>query len=196
MTGRIVHLLRHGPPVTAGLLLGHRDDPPLRADCPQMARRIAGLRLSGIVSSDLRRSAQQAASFASRHELPLSLDPRWRELDFGVWDGQPPEIVDKAAMARFWADPDAEPPPQGERWSALCGRVRAALEDAADRSLVVTHAGAMRAALSVLTGLDHRGVWAIDLPYRALLTMRVWPGEAIAGQVVGLDTGLGTGAGS
>ena len=43
-------------------------------------------------------------------------------------------------------------------------------------------------AVAVLTGLDHRGVWAIDLPYGALMNLRIWPGEAPTGQIVGLQT--------
>lgn len=189
MTGRIVHLLRHGPPERAGLLLGHADVPALAPECPVMSGRVAHLPIARIITSDLRRASVQAAHFARRLGVPLTRDLRWRELDFGAWDGLAPHAADQAALARFWADPDACPPPGGERWSGLCGRVAMALEDIGADTLVVTHAGAMRAALSVLTGLDHRGAWALDLPYRALLTLRVWPGESLAGQVIGLETG-------
>ena len=67
--------------------------------------------------------------------------------------------------------------------------VREGLAGLENKSLVVTHAGAMRAAVSVLTGQDHRAVWALDLPYRALLSLRIWPGKPLAGQIIGLETG-------
>lgn len=184
MTGRIIHLLRHGPPVREGLLLGHADEPVLDPNCPVMLARIRELPLTAIVSSDLSRAALQAATLSKHLGLPLTLASDWRELDFGLWNGADPCAVDRKALARFWDDPQAFPPPQGELWSSLRSRVRRALTVLETQTLVLTHAGTMRAAVSVLTGLDHRGVWALELPYRALLTLRTWPD--LTGQVIGL----------
>jgi alpha-ribazole phosphatase len=116
----------------------------------------------------------------------LTIDPRWRELDFGAWDGQHPRDLDPEALARFWADPDAAPPPGGERWSALVARVGAAIPVLADGTLVVTHAGAIRAALAMLCGFDARQVWAVALPYAAVVTLHIWPGEPPTAQIVRL----------
>jgi len=72
---------------------------------------------------------------------------------------------------------------------SLCYQIPALLRPGT--AIVVSHAGAMRAAVSVLTGLDHRGVWAFNLPYGALLSIRVWRGEGsepASGQIVGLRT--------
>jgi alpha-ribazole phosphatase len=193
MTARTVHLLRHGPPIRPGLLLGHTDDPAATSDCPEIAARTAGLPIAAVVSSDLVRAAAQARHLAARRGVPLALDPRWRELCFGLWDGHAAEAVDRRALARFWDEPDVSPPPQGERWSDLKARVGAAVAELGPDTLVVTHAGAMRAAVSVLTGLDHRTTWAFDLPYRARLSLRIWAGDPArcagsGGQVVALDT--------
>lgn len=189
MSDRTVHLLRHGPPVRTGLLLGHTDEPALDPDCTRVRDRVQHLPLREIVASNLVRAAVQARNLSRHLGLPLTLDPRWRELAFGAWDGSPPDAVDQQALARFWDDPEGHPPPGGERWSCLRARVAAALGALSDGALVVTHAGAMRAALSVLTGLDHRGVWAVDLPYRALLSVRIWPGDPASGQVIALCPG-------
>jgi alpha-ribazole phosphatase len=188
MSGRRIHLLRHGPPARPGLLLGHTDTPALQSDCPQIAARVAALDFARIVASDLSRASVQAQALARRHHVPLARDPAWRELNFGTWDGLAPERVDQTQLNAFWTDPDAAPPPGGERWSDMRARVALALDRLESETLVVTHAGAMRAALSVLTGLDHRGVWALDLPYRALLTLQVWPGTPPSGHVTGLVT--------
>ncbi|MCP1469515.1 alpha-ribazole phosphatase [Sphingobium sp. OAS761] len=188
MTPRVIHMLRHGPPLRTGLLLGHLDEPPRVADCPVMLRRVRTVPIGRIVSSDLLRTSAQAASLARRLSVPLHHDPRWRELDFGDWEGLSPDDIDNGALSRFWDDPDASPPPRGERWFDLCRRVRSALAEVADGTLLITHAGTVRAALSVLTGIDHRGVWALDLPYRALVSVRIWPGEALSGQIIRLET--------
>lgn len=190
----ILHLLRHGPPIRPGLLLGHTDDPACDADGIALLPALDTLTIERIVTSDLQRACRAAEALAASRAVPLAVDPRWRELHFGAWDGLAPEAVPAADLARFWDDPDACPPPGGESWSALKDRVRKAMAELAggklaDGTLVVTHAGAMRAAVSCLTGLDHRAVWALDLPYGALLSLRIWPGETLAGQIVGLRSG-------
>lgn len=92
--------------------------------------------------------------------------------------GRPcPQQLDPAVQARFWDDPEAHAPPGGERWSQLCARVGEALTGIDGASLILTHGGAMRAALSVLFGFDHRQVWAFELPYGALVSLRIWPGR-------------------
>lgn len=170
------------------MLLGRTDDPALNPACPGLLKRLETLALERIVTSDLRRAKSSAQLLADRRALPLSTDPRWRELDFGAWDGLAPAHLPEEALERFWADPQSHPPPDGERWSDLLSRVGKAIGDISGTTLVFTHAGAMRAALSLLTGLDHRGVWALDLPHGALLTLRVWPGDSPAAQVIGLRT--------
>lgn len=189
MTARVIHLLRHGPPERPGLLLGHTDVPALNPDCPQMRDRARRVTVDRVVASDLARCAVQAGHLARNLGVPLTLDRRWRELDFGAWDGMAPESLDPPALSRFWDDPERHAPPGGERWSDLRTRIGAALAALETRTLVVTHAGAMRAAISVLTGLDARGVWAFDLPYRAMLSLHIWPGPPMTGQIVGLATG-------
>jgi len=178
---RTVHLLRHGATVRPGLLLGHLDvavTPQGIADCVGVA---AGAAFTQLVSSDLSRAADCAAALGA----PVRHDPRWRELDFGTWDGCDPATLPADALAAFWRDPDSNPPPQGERWSALAARIAAALADLPDATLVVTHGGAIRAALASACGFDARQVWAFDLPCAALLTLRLWPDTA---QVAGLRT--------
>ena len=114
-------------------------------------------------------------------------DPRWGELDFGAWDGCATADLAPDAIAAFWSDPDACPPPGGERWSALVARVGEAIEALAPvPTIVVTHAGAMRAAIAYLCGIPHAATWAFDLPCAALLSLTVWEGAPRRGQVTGL----------
>ncbi|MEG8040628.1 histidine phosphatase family protein [Sphingomonas sp. LR60] len=180
-SARTVHLLRHGATVRPGLLLGHvavAVTPQGIADCIRVA---AGATFTQVVSSDLSRAAECAAALGA----PVRHDARWRELDFGAWDGRDPTTLPSDALAAFWRDPDQAPPPDGERWSALIARVTAALADLPDATLVVTHGGALRAALASACGFDARQVWAFDLPCAAMVTLRIWPDSA---QIVGLRT--------
>lgn len=188
-----LHLMRHGAPVQPGLLLGRTDAAPTAAGVAACLARGRALPVAAVVHSGLRRAAEPARALAAARGCPATPDPRWRELDFGRWDGCPPDAAPADALARFRDDPDACPPPEGERWSALVARVRAALVALPPRpTLVVTHGGAMRAALAALFGFSPAQLWAFDLPYAALLSLRLWPGPDGPGAMI---TGLRTGEG-
>jgi alpha-ribazole phosphatase len=187
VTAFLLHLLRHGAPEQAGLLLGHRDMAPTPEGVAACLARVQGLGVARVVTSDLQRCRLAAEAIAAPLGQVAHADARWRELDFGAWDALAPAQVDPAALAAFHRDPDAHAPPGGERWSGLCARVGNALMALAPvDTLVVTHGGAMRAALAVLCGLSAEQGWAFDLPYAARLTLRVWPGAAPVAQIVGL----------
>jgi len=184
MSAFFLHLMRHGAPEKPGLLLGHADIPSTPEGIAACVEQAADLPFAALVSSDLARAAAVAEAIGGARGLATRRDARWRELDFGAWDGLTPAQVDARA---FWDDPDANPPPDGERWSALVTRVSAALDDIAERdTLVVTHGGAIRAALAALFGFEQRQLWAFDLPYAAVLTLRVWPGPPRIAQIAGL----------
>ena len=187
MTGFALHLLRHGAPATPGLLMGRTDGAPIADGIAACAARAETLAVERLIASDLRRCRAAGEAIGGATGLPLMIDPRWRELDFGDWDGKASDMIDREALGRFWDDPDANPPPGGERWSVLVARIAAAIAELAPvPTLVVTHGGAMRAALHVLCGFDQRRLWAFDLPYAALLSLRVWPGEPASAQIEGL----------
>ena len=187
MTSFALHLLRHGAPETPGLLMGRTDGAPTAGGIAACVAQAAGLGVERILASDLRRSCDAGEAIGAMLGLPLAIDPRWRELDFGDWDGLASSTVDPDAFARFWDDPDADPPPGGERWSALVARVSAAIADLAPvPTLVVAHGGSMRAALHILCGFEQRQLWAFDLPYATRLSLHVWPSEPVSAQIVGL----------
>ncbi len=187
MSAFALHLLRHGAPEMPGLLMGRTDGAPTEAGITACQAQANGIGVERLVTSDLRRSRLAGEAVAVAAGLPLTIDRRWRELDFGAWDGKATSTIDTHALGLFWTDPDAHPPPGGERWSALVARVSAAIGELAPvPTLVVTHGGAMRAALYLLCGFDQRQLWAFDLPYAALISLRVWPGEQPSAQIAGL----------
>lgn len=187
MSGFALHLLRHGAPDPPGRMMGRTDCAPTVEGIAACVEQALDLGIERVVTSDLRRAQAAGVAIADRLSRPLAVDPRWRELDFGEWDGLASSEIDAGALGDFWNDPDANPPPGGERWSALTARIGDALSDLAPTAtLVVTHGGAMRAALHRLCGFAQPQLWAIDLPYSALLSLRVWPGEQPSAQLVGL----------
>lgn len=183
----LVHLLRHGAPELAGTLLGRTDSAVTAEGLAACVARAAGFAVEAIVTSDLIRARAGAEAIARDRGLAVTIDPRWRELDFGDWDGHAPATIAPAALSAFWDDPDANPPPGGERWSSLTARVALACRDITVPTLVVTHAGAMRAALAVLCGFSQAQTWSLDLPYAALLSLKLWREPDPAAQIVGLS---------
>jgi alpha-ribazole phosphatase len=185
----MLYLMRHGAPAVAGRLLGRTDDPATEAGIAACVARTKGIAVERIAVSDLVRACACAAAIGQPRGVSVEVDPRWRELDFGAWDGLGPAEIASAELAAFYDDPDASPPPDGERWSALQDRVAQALAEMPPVStLVVTHGGAIRAALADLCGFDRRQIWAFDLPYAALVSLRIWPGPTRTVQIVGLAT--------
>ena len=110
-----LYLMRHGAPVLTGRLLGRTDSPATEGGIAACVAQVEGLEVSAVVSSDLVRASACAVAIGGP---AVTIDPRWRELDFGEWDGLAAGDIDPTPLGRFWDDPDANPPPGGERWSA------------------------------------------------------------------------------
>jgi len=183
----LLHLLRHGAPELTGRMLGRTDSPVTAEGMAACVARVNALDFKRLVCSDLMRSQAIADAIGRDRGLAPTTDARWRELDFGDWDGLDAAEIEAAALQQFWDDPDGAPPPGGERWSDLVARITHAIEDLTpETSLIVTHGGAIRAALKSLCGFGLRELWAFDLPYTALLTLRIWPDRTA--QIVGLQT--------
>lgn len=186
MSAFALHLLRHGEPEGAGRLLGHGDARPRASGIAACLVRASGLTVEQVISSDLSRAATPASAIASALGVPHRSDARWRELDFGQWDGCDPADIPQAQVNAFWNDPVNCPPPGGEDWRAISARVGLALDKLDGPTLVVTHAGAIRAALACLLGWNYHQAWALALPYAALVSLTVWPGDAPNAQITGL----------
>jgi broad specificity phosphatase PhoE len=143
---------------------GHTDiplDDEGRAQATALGTLLAGEPIAAAVSSDLSRASETARIVLGARALPLRLDPDWRELRFGDWEGLTwPQIVAanpqldaaKATSVRTYA------PAGGESFTDLCARVARAAERIASEvgeegvALVATHAGPLHALLHVLLG--------------------------------------------
>ena len=183
-------LLRHGTPVETGVLLGWTDAPLSGTGAQEaeaQAGRLAQQGLQRIITSDLSRCRETAAVVEKYLAVPVLDDARWREMNFGVWDGLAPNAVPQDSLSRFQTDPDLYPPPGGERWQDLRLRVGKALDALEPQpTLIVAHGGSIRAALSILLGwpLDH--CWAVDLPYGVLVRLNLWETRPRTAQLTGL----------
>jgi broad specificity phosphatase PhoE len=117
--------------------------------------------LDRAVASDLSRARETAEIVIGTRPIALELDPDWREMRFGVWEGLAwPEIVarDPSLNDAHRTVPKFYTPAGGESFEDICERVARAVERIAERAfdgeriLVATHAGALHALLRVVLG--------------------------------------------
>ena len=108
-----------------------------------------------IRSSPLRRCREPADVLGACLGIPVILDERLLELDFGDWEGMGWDRVPRAALDRWAADPAGFAPPSGETGAALIDRVSdvvAALAADVRPWLVMSHGGPLRLLDAMLRG--------------------------------------------
>ncbi|WP_231802617.1 histidine phosphatase family protein [Stenotrophomonas sp. MMGLT7] len=181
-------LLRHGDTGQRSYR-GQLDDPLSELGWRQLRLATAAGHWDAVVSSTLQRCARFSAELAAQRGLPLRLDARLREYHFGDWQGVPIEDIardDGDALGRFWADPEAFPPPGAEPLAAFGQRLCAALDDIAAehadsgrRVLVVTHGGAIRLIRCRAEARPFADMASIEVAHASLHPLR-WP-PAVAG---------------
>ncbi|MEQ1669860.1 MAG: histidine phosphatase family protein [Hyphomicrobium sp.] len=167
-------LLRHGDTGRAGYLDGRTDSPLLDAGYEQMHRQTLRGGWPVIIASPLQRARRPAEAIASRLGCELEIDADWSELDLGLWDGRQRadiEAVPEEAkrLAAYYRDPHVTTPPGGECWEDFAGRIHRAVSNTylrgSDQTLVVTHAGCIRMALSIILGLPMGMLWSVRIGY-------------------------------
>ncbi len=170
-----VDLLRHGETVGGARYRGRLDDALTPEGWRQMEEGIAGIDdWRRIVTSPLVRCAAFAEAAARRFDLPLTVDPRLREIDFGAWDGMTADqivAVDRVALEKFWADPAANPPPGGEPMADFSCRVEEGFRDLLryrEPTLVVAHGGPIRVIRSLVEGVSMAEALMLRVPHGSL----------------------------
>lgn len=193
-----IGLLRHGATceTSDGVLRGRGDD-ALSAEGWQQLRQAASAaqsqqqRWQRIVSSPLRRCADFAHELAAQWALPLSIDARLSELDFGAWEGRHysellAEPDSAAALQGFWDDPWRHPPPQGETLSTFENRVLDAWNELSavctaetSTTLVITHGGVIRLLLCAMRGLPRTELLKLEVAHASLHLLPCQPLQSL-----------------
>ncbi|TRO32999.1 histidine phosphatase family protein [Pseudomonas sp. ALS1131] len=169
-----LELLRHGETEQGGGLRGSLDDALTEQGWAQLRAAVHGAGpWDRLISSPLQRCARFAEEVAAAHGLPLHYEPGLQELHFGDWEGRSAAQLmetDAEALGRFWADPYAFTPPNGEPLLQFEARVLAAVEGLAmayvgQRLLLVTHGGVMRLLLARARGLPRQDLLQVNVGY-------------------------------
>ena len=159
-------LVRHGRTEAnaRGLLLG-RLDVELDDLGRRQARAVAGAVLAttgpiaAVVSSPLARTRATAEALG----LPVEVDERFVELDYGEFDGRPLTDVPPEVWASWRTDPGFRPP-GGETLAQVSDRVVVACREWAARAdgaavVIVTHVSPLKAAVAWALGVGDETGW-------------------------------------
>jgi probable phosphoglycerate mutase len=176
-------LVRHGESTgnAEGLLLG-RIDAPLTERGKAQARRVGPVvkGATRLISSPLERARHTADALGTG--LPVEIDERWIEVDYGDYDGRPLGAVPDEVWTRWRTDPDFRPP-GGETLGEAGSRVRSACEELFESEdgdargdgsvVVVSHVSPIKAAACWALGLPDQGAWRLYLA-TASVTRITW----------------------
>lgn len=163
-------LARHGQTAlnAEGRLAGRLDVPLTDLGVAQ-ARALADAilghgRPTRVVSSPLLRARQTAEAIG----LPVEIDDRWIELDYGTYDGARLDEVPDGVWDEWRRDASFSPP-GGESLRAVGQRVRDACEELAraippeEPVVVMSHVSPIKAAVAWALGVDDAASWRMYL---------------------------------
>jgi probable phosphoglycerate mutase len=190
-----IYLVRHGQTVlnAQGRFRG-RQDPPLdetgSAQARAAARALADVGLSEVFSSPLLRTRHTAEAIAARCGVPIAVEHRLIDLDYGDWENlteAEAETVAPEAWRTFKADPRSCVAPNGEAFVDLERRVFDALTDIGehhpDESVgAVSHDLPILVALARVADLTGERAWEMRVPTGSITSLSFADGElALAG---------------
>ncbi len=141
-----------------------------------LVERLKPMMPNRLMTSDLSRCVMLAEELGEALSIKVEITRSWREVSFGAWENQTWDALRTQDPERFeaWVKNFVTvAPPEGESFLKLQSRIEAelnALEEAQSETImVITHAGAIRAAISSTIGLPLERTFSIHLNYGALV---------------------------
>jgi alpha-ribazole phosphatase len=149
----------------------------------RLAKRLKGLKIDKIYSSDLKRAYQTAQIISKNNSVEKLTE--LREMNFGIFEGLSyQEIMSKySRIYRKWLrSPQEIVIPEGESLIALTSRVRDILVEILSNNqgrtvAVVTHAGPISIILCDILKVSLDLIWQIKLEHAAIKIIKFIQGE-------------------
>jgi len=118
---------------------------------------------------------------ARKHDIPAQTNEAFAEMNFGEWEGQLPcsiMINDSTTIGRWWRDPAAVTPPNGESFNDFQQRVLAGWQQLiktyrGQTVLLVTHPGVVRMLLSEVLHMPSYAFFSLQIENGYLSRIRV-----------------------
>lgn len=146
-----IYLIRHTKTNTTNGLCYGQSDVPLAATFTEEVRALHGKlpelsKNSLVISSPLQRCLALAQTF----QLPVQVDHRLLEINFGEWENLLFDEIDEALLKNWTENFVSIPPPQGETFGDLYRRAGEFWDELlattqAEQVFLITHAGVIRA---------------------------------------------------
>ena len=184
-------LIRHGEPeeCVRGRCYGRLDIGLSRLGHHQVRRIRQVLRhapISAIYSSPRRRALESARVLAAGRAA-VTVDDRFREIDFGDFEGLTYDAIAEWFPEKYeeWmTHPTGVTFPGGEAFSTMMARVHNALDDVrrthvGHTTVVVSHGGVNRIALASALDLQPRRLFRLDQAYACLNVIDYFGDEAL-----------------
>ena len=185
MGERLLTLVRHGQTAAnaQNLLQGHINHPLDEVGLAQVSLLGGALQkiapVSRVVASPLLRAQQtaQAISQGLSQHIEVETDPRWIELNYGDFDGQPVSSVSPEQWAT-WRTDEHFRPPHGETLAELSVRVHEAIDalladSVSAHIVVVSHVSPIKAAVAWALGVGVEVSWRTALDRASMTTVRL-----------------------
>ena len=182
------YFLRHGKPVTTGILTGFKTDVAV-SELGLAAMESAlpkTVQFDACISSPMHRCLGFAKKQSRQSSLPLVIAKQLQEMDFGDWDGRTYEWLWEStknpSIGEFWQAPWQHTPPNGESLCAFRSRVRQWWEAELStrhttHNLVVTHGGVIKQILAEVLNLpldSLSSINSLDVGYATLVKIEVY----------------------
>ncbi len=111
-------------------------------------------------------------------DIPVTADARLTELDFGDWEMTDWDTIFESPEGKAWfADYLSTPCPNGESFASQIARTRSFLNDLKDKPLqevlIVTHAGVIRAMMTLLQKKTPRETFNIPIDLGQIITFNL-----------------------
>ena len=163
-------MIRHTTPaVTPGTCYGRTDLALADSFEDELAQVLAALPTGArLTSSPLSRCRHLAGRISDQAKLEVQLVENWIEMDFGDWESVAWDKIARPELDAWADDFMGYHGHGGESVAMLEARVRRALVETPDDTLVVTHSGCIRAACAIL-GL-HDG-WDTETAFGGMVTL-------------------------
>lgn len=178
----IIDLLRHGEVEGGDCFRGFSDEPLTKMGWSQMqyaTKRIGPWQ--HIISSPLQRCSDFARYCSNHWSIPMTLEHRFKEMNFGDWEGRNAKDImqsDAQTLTDFWQDPDQHKPPNGESLAGVQSRVIDAWNEITNRHygkriLVIGHGGPIRIIIGSILKIPNNALLNIELPLASINRVRV-----------------------
>ncbi|MEL7479284.1 MAG: histidine phosphatase family protein [Pseudomonadota bacterium] len=186
------YFLRHGKPVSTGILTGSRTDVAVsKVGLAEMKLALPQtVQFDACISSPMQRCLVFAKQLSKQLDIALTVEERLQEMDFGDWDGRAYdwlwENTQNPSIGEFWQAPWQHTPPNGESLCEFRSRVSQWWETElltrhTAHNLVVTHAGVIKQILAELLSLpldSLSSINSLEVGYASLVKIEVYFDEA------------------